>query len=571
MELIKKAHIEHLNKWIREPVHSLGLVCLSLFVIVAVSWFGKALLQWLFSADGVTANQNIGKNSELLRADFSNVLPYSFAHNIPFFYLLLATVLLILVVKTASFFVNQCRIHQGLSFKHDHEKVKHKKFVCSVTKAHFSLLIFALLFSITASWLGDNLTNWLTAPNTVYPLAKNTVMCISFLVPAGLHLYEAKITRDTGSFSAGLLLTWLNLIALVLFIPCINLLTLSNAMHVVVISLLLSITYAYWFFEKIKKYTLPSATHIWHGTEQANQFPSHKHLILFLSSFTDHARREQRDQHRALGGQIATQLKAHLEDKDLWRTLANELSQPDSNTENNDTPAFCFKVLNTFTDHQTPLKALNTITPSFVVGFSTQLFELFEPDSENKYIRLSRVIALCAYISKHYLNGNHRIPWQMPIIALQHHLDQASLSRISLVTSEASIRQLDVFIELLTLLSRDNAYPNRSATNVEEKLFIFDAKSERSTPYKDHGPLNPPSGIDFNDFDVCKDTIINIAAESNIQQQETAVDFTGGTKITSMAATMATTSSDIKAQYIDENYNVMGFDLRFYDLQKLSG
>ncbi|SHE66215.1 hypothetical protein [Vibrio gazogenes] len=78
-------------------------------------------------------------------------------------------------------------------------------------------------------------------------------------------------------------------------------------------------------------------------------------------------------------------------------------------------------------------------------------------------------------------------------------------------------------------------------------------------------------GTDFYQFEQCMADVRQTVASEPVAPWDTVIDFTSGNKVASVVASVMTTTTDIKAQYIDGQYQAIQFDLRYYDLAKVGG
>jgi len=79
-------------------------------------------------------------------------------------------------------------------------------------------------------------------------------------------------------------------------------------------------------------------------------------------------------------------------------------------------------------------------------------------------------------------------------------------------------------------------------------------------------------GVDFSSFeDVNAGLIMILESYSDYSYEETIIDFTGGQKSTSVAATLAATSYPVHCQYVDTNTLKVGaYDFKYTDPTKIS-
>ncbi|WP_261887466.1 hypothetical protein [Vibrio aerogenes] len=199
-----------------------------------------------------------------------------------------------------------------------------------------------------------------------------------------------------------------------------------------------------------------------------------------------------------------------------------------------------------------------------------------------------------------------RTSWRMLFVALEHHL-LASAGRpdnpqiVSLIVSDrgysekeqhinqpndaGSKRQIDSLLKLLSLYliyNDDGSHQYHLEFHLykpghEQPFTRISSETLYNTPIQEKY-VNLPEAVDFSeyganfyDFESCMNAVQDVVTASSVEEWDTVVDFTSGNKVASMVATFMTTTTDVKAQYVDEKYNVKLFDLRYYDLAKLGG
>ncbi|QMV15986.1 hypothetical protein [Vibrio spartinae] len=218
--------------------------------------------------------------------------------------------------------------------------------------------------------------------------------------------------------------------------------------------------------------------------------------------------------------------------------------------------------------------------------------------------KFSDLIGVYDAVLTYFSSGAARTSWRMLFVALEKHLQavQNNLNTpqiISLIVSDrgysqdenytitapnaaGSNRQIDSLMKLLSLYLIYHKIRNHQ---IEFHLYKpghsqpftrFTSEALYNTPVPESvimpdGFEKGAHGANFYEFDSCMHAVQSLVSDSSISEWDTIVDFTSGNKVASMVATFMTTTTDVKAQYVDEKYNVNLFDLRYYDLAKLGG
>ncbi|MDC8832067.1 hypothetical protein [Alteromonas gilva] len=227
-----------------------------------------------------------------------------------------------------------------------------------------------------------------------------------------------------------------------------------------------------------------------------------------------------------------------------------------------------------------------------------ELFEfIVRPACHNFTTSFSELVGIHDELNKKLetLDGtrSERSVWRMPLLALEQHLNkpECKLEACTLVFSKDREARnahgnkkdgshvwapefcalIQTFFSYMKL--RDDRlewfyYHSSEEQQPEEKnLQSFSFKDIRSI-YNN----NTNRGVAFHDLQDCRNVIVDIVKESEFDPKATVVDFTSGTKVTSIAAVLETTSSDIRSQYVDtNNYDIKLFDFRYYSLEDFFG
>ena len=137
-----------------------------------------------------------------------------------------------------------------------------------------------------------------------------------------------------------------------------------------------------------------------------------------------------------------------------------------------------------------------------------------------------------------------KTPWQMPAVAVKHHLPK--LKNLFVILSNKSKNNFEDFKEFLNSLFPDS------------NINIY--------------PVGYDKDIDFENMDDLKDIIEEvyetIKKKDKRKEREAIIDITGGQKLVSIVGAVQTLIEGSTFQYVSTtDYSVKSFDLRYYEEQ----
>lgn len=197
-----------------------------------------------------------------------------------------------------------------------------------------------------------------------------------------------------------------------------------------------------------------------------------------------------------------------------------------------------------------------------------------------------------------------QIKWLMPVISVEYNLGliqtavneppgSSVMSRMTFIFSEAddegegpegSVEIISQFAWLFEVMFRRYYALNQESLSFEVFLPEIDGNRKplivslskfmvgfEAENVSNSSSFANPIGIDFRHYEQCSQAIVEIIRNlSKVPEDEIGIDFTGGQKITTMSAVLATTFSHATSQYVDTNYyTVYGFDMRYHDIRFL--
>jgi len=220
--------------------------------------------------------------------------------------------------------------------------------------------------------------------------------------------------------------------------------------------------------------------------------------------------------------------------------------------------------------------------------------ELFSGLSCQKYLPYSAVIILL----EKYFYTPRNYSWAMPILALDHYVQidgSTPLKQIDFVLSaqteqnDGSFNQNLGFAYLIEGWKQyygfdcnidlnwwfDSTFSLKTNVSKEQKtdrkLFVATCESIINSPTATY---NKMEGVEFEDFEELYSATDQIITKYQdiYKESKTAIDFTSGQKITSVVATMYSTTTKIKSQMVSTNsYRLKMYDFAYSDSQALSG
>lgn len=202
---------------------------------------------------------------------------------------------------------------------------------------------------------------------------------------------------------------------------------------------------------------------------------------------------------------------------------------------------------------------------------------------DNFKIDSKSLLKIAERIEEDFKKDYHQ--WEMTLRAIDYHINTegtrtGALKQLTILASsnpnndnDSSMPQAKYFIDFL------RKYIDKYSIDLKIKLLVKNINNNTLELYsgldidKDSGVFQKYAGINFNDFEDCRDALVEILQkeESNINHPNTVIDFTGGQKITSAAATLAATVYDVYNQYVDTNGDkeITGYNFLYVDPKRL--
>jgi len=151
-------------------------------------------------------------------------------------------------------------------------------------------------------------------------------------------------------------------------------------------------------------------------------------------------------------------------------------------------------------------------------------------------------------------NGSPRWPWEQPLRAVDHHLQENTLRSVTIIASKESIRRAPLFANLVA------AYPALKTVNF--KLFL--KAEDQQLPFCDlQTPVPPCGGFSFQNFtDLSRglNKLLKLLLR-DLHESDIMIDFTSGQKVTSVVAAAMTFNRLIRAQYVqtEDPWDVLSY------------
>jgi len=145
--------------------------------------------------------------------------------------------------------------------------------------------------------------------------------------------------------------------------------------------------------------------------------------------------------------------------------------------------------------------------------------------------------------------------WEMPLRSVHHHIGK--LKTITMICSPESLRQVAQFQIILKKYS--------PLGSVEIQVLVKQGTGTALKGPHDSTIDEADKGWDFDAFDDLSDALMDLLKKfrhRGIPENEIMIDFTGGTKVTSVVAAAITFNRRIKAQYVQTNspWDVLSYD-----------
>lgn len=149
-------------------------------------------------------------------------------------------------------------------------------------------------------------------------------------------------------------------------------------------------------------------------------------------------------------------------------------------------------------------------------------------------------------------------PWEMPLRAMWEHAKAAALEDVTCICSTRSLAQLPLFLKIC------RKYPQFA--NVRYFVLVRHRETGRLLSAAELDPASGDyQGWDFERFDQLSEALWDLLDEFGklgFQEADVMIDFTGGKKVTSVAAALITYNRQVKAQYVDtETCQVLSYDI----------
>ncbi|WP_157721370.1 hypothetical protein [Vibrio gazogenes] len=391
----------------------------------------------------------------------------------------------------------------------------------------------------------------------------------------------------------------------------------------------LAILGGYLFLHQVRRHAVPT-----NMLEKEQNIEPHQHLILFVSicqqykikqiknrlperienlakneAYPDQSKSNARNHFSKIGFVIMKQL---FDAANQHSTAQNFISENGTINVQNIIDDLChidegslFKFALSTDESEEPVTDKHLIEViSHYVSYRLEQRPSYVDADNDSCAKFSDLIGIYDAVLTYFNSDGARTSWRMLFVALEKHL-QATQNHlntpqiISLIVSDrgysqdenynitapnaaGSNRQIDSLMKLLSLYLIYHKIRNHQ---IEFHLYKpghsqpftrFTSEALYNTPVPESvimpdGFEKGAHGANFYAFDSCMHAVQSLVSDSSISEWDTIVDFTSGNKVASMVATFMTTTTDVKAQYVDEKYNVNLFDLRYYDLAKLGG
>lgn len=146
--------------------------------------------------------------------------------------------------------------------------------------------------------------------------------------------------------------------------------------------------------------------------------------------------------------------------------------------------------------------------------------------------------------------------WEMPLRALYHHREKLKSAILTCSNSDTSMGAAHQFLSICKRYERlkDISY------------FIYCGKREKLIQAPEHA-LSSDQGLDFDSFEQLSEAVwraLRNLKGMGAKENEITIDFTGGTKVTSVVAAATTFNRKINAQYVHTgSCEVVGYDVLF--------
>lgn len=144
--------------------------------------------------------------------------------------------------------------------------------------------------------------------------------------------------------------------------------------------------------------------------------------------------------------------------------------------------------------------------------------------------------------------------WQMPLIAINHHLEK--VENIIIICSPESLKQVECFASLVSNYISD--------TNIKLRLLAIKGGSVTLIDILGVESVDEVKGVPFEDFTALTELTkagIDLLLEEGVKEEDMIFDITGGYKIASIVAITLTFNRAITAQYVTNNYDVKSYDV----------
>ncbi|UAA40363.1 hypothetical protein KIH87_08525 [Paraneptunicella aestuarii] len=563
-------------------VHDFFLLLLTLIFLISVNWLAKLVIQFFF---GSSADDN----TLLLLKHHSLTVANHFTVQVNLVWLGLCLLLGVVVIKVVWYhFSKTQQERRAMDFGH-YPGIS----LFPGTLQHAALLTFLVFFGIALGWLSDGISavlqsHWLNSSRL-------------WLFSGGLLLVLTVCQRLSLQLGVIVAVSAYTLLLMYCTAPLCW-------------ALVLSLLTGYVFFEQVKAYAQPKSVTL--GKNEGH--PAFGHLIVFLSALNKPV------QQAVFPADVRERLRSQLNDV-VDEALIQALGQPVWHKDGVDKIRDKGKTMQKVLQDDPNLKEIKSLLDDahywldfirLVLACCVQKSKVLDLekrdlkalDFQGRELRplpilLSQVVCFVDAVTSKVTN------WQMMLIAMEHHLGFNRCSRLGM-GPPAPLPLVDASkLRMSFLLSKDEQFfGNTSASSMSElgllqSVFalysdpqlgallqpancngnkVFDPKKQcfvyMDTQEKGmvcqslfHASCSQGKGIDFEDYYACLTAVNSVAKAGNVPLPNTIVDFTGGKKITSMAATMASTTSDMKVQYVSNDYQIKGYDLRYYDFEKMGG
>ncbi len=148
--------------------------------------------------------------------------------------------------------------------------------------------------------------------------------------------------------------------------------------------------------------------------------------------------------------------------------------------------------------------------------------------------------------------------WEMPLRAIWEHAKAGTLEDVTVICSPQSWPQLPLFIKIC------QQYPQFAG--VRYFVLVQVHNDGQLLAWEDLDPSRGDyRGWDFERFDQLSEALwdlLNEFDQRGFRETDIMIDFTGGQKVTSVAAAMITYNRQVKAQYV----STQTLQVRSYDI-----